>query len=151
MNSKILASVVVASALAVSGCATAPGPEGGGPNPPPFDCRTNKCDVPVSYHLPGTPSVPEYVQVDAQTLDTVVTVTWNLHSILGARFDPKAGIVFNVDDNHKPKTTCAPVGDSMKVYSCDISNLKPKTDYKYTITLIKGVLTPYPLDPYIRN
>jgi len=154
MNRKSLASAAaVAAAVTIYGCASSPPtpPAGTSPGETSLDCKNKKCDVPVSYHFPGTPTVPDYVEVDAKTLDAVVTVAWDLSSILGARFDPKTGIVFVVDDNHKPKTACAPVGESNKVFSCDISNLKPKTDYKYTITLVKGVLTPYPLDPFIRN
>ncbi len=153
MNRKSLASAVaVAAAVTIYGCASSPPtpPAGTSPDVTSLDCKNKKCDVPVSYHFPGSPTVPDYVEVDAKTLDAVVTVTWNLSSILGARFDRK-GIEFVVDDSHKPKATCAPVGDTMQVYSCDISNLKPKTDYKYTITLVKGILTPYPLDPFIRN
>lgn len=144
MNSKILIFAAVSAALAIGGCATAPTTTAGGSvGAFAFDCKKKSCDVPARYHLPGAIVVPEVIEVDASLADTV-TITWRLSSFLLAKFDPLKGI-----DAPKP-FTCAPVKDTDNAYQCTATGLA-KGEYKYTVTLIKGILPPWPLDPVIRN
>lgn len=139
MNSKILFAAAVSAAAVLGGCAThAPLTE----SPEPFDCRSNTCEVPVDYNTIGT-ILARDIQVNADPT-TVVRITFVVRSWFGAHFPPDG---ITVASNF----TCALDGPTNTRILCTGTGLQRGMRYKYNVKLRADILTPYPLDPFIRN
>ncbi len=139
MNSKILSAAVASTAIALSGCA------GWSPvadSSTPIDCTSNTCEVTVDYNTIGT-IIARDIQVNA-TPATVVQITFVVSSWMGAHFPPDGITVAS-------KFQCALDAGSTTRIVCKGTGLQRGEKYKYGVKLQAGIVTPYPIDPYIRN
>ena len=139
MNPKILPAAVVSAALALGGCASL--------NPltessTPFDCRSNTCEVPVEYNNIGS-IIAHDIQVNADP-GTNVQITFVLNSWMHAHFPPDG---ITVSSNFR----CALDGTATNRIVCKGTGLQRGARYKYNVRLLAGIVTPWPLDPFIRN
>jgi len=138
MSSKILASVAAVAVLALWGCASAPMIDSSAP----FNCTSNTCEVPVGLPFMGS-IVAQDIQVNADP-QTIVRITFVVNSWIGAHFPPDG---ITVDSNFQ----CNLEAGSTTRILCTGTNLRRGGSYKYTARLRAGILTPWPLDPFIKN
>lgn len=145
MNTKLLLAASAAVALALCACTTTNTSADSTMNTfadsAPFDCTSNVCEVTVGYNMPGA-IVARDIQINAEPA-TVVQITFVVSSWMGAHFPPDGITAANFQ--------CALVSGSTTRILCKGSGFRRGNTYKYGVRLHAGIITPWPLDPFIRN
>jgi hypothetical protein len=139
------AALAIAAAIALAGCASAPGgPESGGPKEDDFICRSaQQCRVQVSVACPaaGCRIAVEHQQVAANGFDVV----WEIANKPGQSytFANDSGIAFANGEAFR----CHREANGNRI-AC--MNRKIVGKFKYTVTL-SGTPSAPPLDPWVVN